>query len=102
VVALLSLVGTPPTAVFLGKLTVFTAAWDGGFWWLSGVAAANTVASLFYYLRWLAPAFRAASPDSPGAGDFSARPWAAGTALAGAALSLAGGIGGGLVWASLA
>ena len=29
-VALLSLVGTPPTAVFVGKLTVFTAAWDGG------------------------------------------------------------------------
>lgn len=34
-VALLSLVGSPPTAVFLGKLTVFTAAWDGGFCWLA-------------------------------------------------------------------
>ncbi|QDG64732.1 NADH-quinone oxidoreductase subunit N [Pseudarthrobacter sp. NIBRBAC000502771] len=102
VVALLSLVGTPPTAVFLGKLTVFTAAWDGGFWWLTVVAAANTVASLFYYLRWLAPAFRAASPDSPGAGDFNHRPWAAGVALAGAVLILAAGIGGGLVWAGLA
>ncbi|MDQ0768011.1 NADH-quinone oxidoreductase subunit N [Pseudarthrobacter defluvii] len=101
VVALLSLVGTPPTAVFLGKLTVFTAAWDGGFWWLTAIAAANTVASLFYYLRWLAPAFRAASPDSPGAGDFNPRPWAAGTAVAGAVLTLAVGIGGGLAWAGL-
>ncbi|WP_432486629.1 NADH-quinone oxidoreductase subunit N [Kineococcus sp. SYSU DK018] len=57
-VCLLSLVGTPPTAVFVGKLTTFTAAWDGGAAWLVVVAALNTVASLFYYLRWLAPVFR--------------------------------------------
>jgi NADH-quinone oxidoreductase subunit N len=102
VVALLSLVGTPPTGVFLGKLTVFTAAWDGGFWWLAAVAALNTVASLFYYLRWLAPAFRAASPDSPGAGDFSPQAWAARAAIAGALITLAVGLGGGILWASLA
>ena len=57
VVSLLALVGTPPTAVFVGKLTTFTAAWDGGLAWLVVVAAINTVASLFYYLRWLAPMF---------------------------------------------
>ncbi|WP_104522597.1 NADH-quinone oxidoreductase subunit N [Blastococcus atacamensis] len=56
-VCLLGLVGTPPTAVFVGKLAVFTAAWDGGLAWLVVVAAGNTVASLFYYLRWMAPAF---------------------------------------------
>ena len=56
-VLLLGLVGTPPTGVFVGKLTVFGAALDGGFGWLVAVAAVNTVASLFYYLRWLAPAF---------------------------------------------
>jgi NADH-quinone oxidoreductase subunit N len=56
-VSLLGLVGTPPTAVFLGKLQVFTAALDGGYGWLAGLAIVNTVASLFYYLRWLAPAF---------------------------------------------
>jgi NADH-quinone oxidoreductase subunit N len=61
-VGLLSLVGTPPTAVFVGKLTVFTAAWDGGFAWLVVVAAVNTVASLFYYLRWIAPVFRSVGP----------------------------------------
>ncbi|MGX5656896.1 NADH-quinone oxidoreductase subunit N [Geodermatophilus nigrescens] len=61
-VALLGLVGTPPTAVFAGKLTVFTATWDGGAGWLVAVAAANTVASLFYYLRWIAPAFRSGGP----------------------------------------
>jgi NADH-quinone oxidoreductase subunit N len=51
------LVGTPPTGVFLGKLQIFTAAIDGGYGWLAGLAVINTVASLFYYLRWLAPAF---------------------------------------------
>ena len=59
-VCLLGLVGIPPTAVFFGKLTVFTAAWDGGMSWLVIVAAVNTVASLYYYVRWLAPA---ALPD---------------------------------------
>jgi NADH-quinone oxidoreductase subunit N len=57
VVSLLGLVGTPPTAVFLAKLQVFTTAIDGGYGWLTALAAVNTVASLFYYLRWLAPAF---------------------------------------------
>ncbi|MFW6204949.1 MAG: NADH-quinone oxidoreductase subunit N [Actinomycetota bacterium] len=57
VVCLLGLVGTPPTAVFVGKLGVFTAALDGGLAWLVVVAVANTVASLFYYLRWLSPMF---------------------------------------------
>ncbi|MEU1892857.1 NADH-quinone oxidoreductase subunit N [Streptomyces pristinaespiralis] len=56
IVCLLGLVGTPPTAVFLGKLEVFSAAVDGGYAWLAVVAVANTVASLFYYLRWIAPA----------------------------------------------
>ena len=102
VVALLSLVGTPPTAVFLGKLTIFTAAWDGGFWWLTVAAAVNTVISLFYYLRWLAPAFRTASPDSPGAGDFAPQPWAGRTAVAGAILILIVGVGAGLAWAAIA
>lgn len=57
VVCLLGLVGTPPTAVFFGKLTVFSAAIDGGFAWLAVVAVANSVVSVFYYLRWVAPMF---------------------------------------------
>lgn len=65
VVCLLGLVGTPPTAVFVGKLTVFSAALDGGLGWLVVVAAVNTVASVFYYLRWIAPTFlRQPAPDS--------------------------------------
>lgn len=59
VVGALSLVGTPPTAVFVGKLAVFTTTWDGGFVWLVAVAAINTVVSLFYYLRLFTAPFRA-------------------------------------------
>lgn len=58
VVGALSLVGTPPTAVFAGKLAVFTSAWDGGLAWLVVIAAVNTVVSLVYYLRLLLSAFR--------------------------------------------
>ncbi len=67
VVCLLGLVGTPPTAVFFGKLELFTAAVDGGYAWLAALAVLNTVASLFYYLRWLAPA-RLAAPEDGRAG----------------------------------
>lgn len=47
-------------------LTVFAAALDGGFGWLVVVAAVNTVPGLFYYLRWLGPAF-SRSGDAPAA-----------------------------------
>ena len=64
-VCLLGLVGTPPTGVFVGKLTVFTATAEAGYGWLVVVAALNTVVSLFYYLRWLAPTFRSTETPSP-------------------------------------
>ncbi|MBN9151132.1 MAG: NADH-quinone oxidoreductase subunit N [Cryobacterium sp.] len=57
VVSLLGLIGTPPTVIFFGKLTTFTAAWDGGLVWLVVIAVINSVASVFYYLRWFAPMF---------------------------------------------
>jgi NADH-quinone oxidoreductase subunit N len=85
VVCLLGLVGTPPTAVFAGKLTVFTAALDGGYGWLVVVAAVNTVASLFYYLRWIAPAVRSAEVPETAVVDR----WAATTAYAATVGSLA-------------
>ena len=64
VVALLGLVGTPPTAVFVGKLTTMGATWDAGLAWLAVAVALNTVVSLFYYLRWIRAVLRpAAQPD---------------------------------------
>ena len=97
-VSLLSLVGTPPTAVFVGKLSVFTAAWDGGAAWLVIVAAVNTVASLFYYLRWIAPAFRAADTATVPRPAPPANPWAYGAAVSAAACTLGLGLGAGVVF----
>jgi len=91
----LGLIGTPPTAVFVGKLAVFTAAVDGGFAWLAVLAIANTVASVFYYLRWIAPAFRATDPDPVALQP--AGTWAAGTAYACAAVTVLLGVLGGVV-----
>jgi NADH-quinone oxidoreductase subunit N len=88
VVFLLGLVGTPPTAVFVGKLTIFTATFDAGLGWLAVVAALNTVASVFYYLRWIGPAV-----GSVAAEDF--RPphrWSEYTAYTAAVLSVLIGI----------
>ncbi|MFE7896716.1 NADH-quinone oxidoreductase subunit N [Streptomyces sp. NPDC057424] len=94
VVCLLGLVGTPPTGVFLGKLEIFSATIDGGYTWLAALAVANTVASLFYYLRWLAPLFFITAAVAPTTAQATAGRWAAGTAYAAAALSLALGIAG--------
>jgi NADH-quinone oxidoreductase subunit N len=99
-VLLLGLVGTPPTAVFVGKLTVFAAALDGGVGWLVVVAAVNTVASLFYYLRWVGPAF-----SRTGAGQAAppqVRPIALTCAVAAATASVVLGVGSGAVLALLA
>ena len=99
-VSVLGLVGTPPTAVFAGKLTTATAAWDGGAAWLAVAVVLNTVVSLFYYLRWIIPAYRPLEPpEQAGGGGFRARPWGAGAAVAAAAASLALGVGAGAAWA---
>lgn len=95
VVSLLSLVGTPPTAVFVGKLTTFTAGWDGGTAWLVVVAVLNSVASLYYYLRWIVPTVRRPAADRP-PDRIAPRPWAAATAVVGGAAVLAMGLGAGL------
>jgi NADH-quinone oxidoreductase subunit N len=109
VVSLLGLVGTPPTAVFVGKLAAFTAAVDGGMAWLAVLAAVNTVASLFYYLRWIAPAFREPSDRGPAdeaeassrsdavVDDRRGAPWAASAAVVAAILSLVLGVAAGIV-----
>jgi NADH-quinone oxidoreductase subunit N len=97
VVALLGLVGTPPTAVFIGKVTTTAAAWDGQYAWLAVAVFVNTLVSLFYYLRWIIPSL--ARPDEPTLPDEPAlRQWAGGVAVLAAALSLIVGIVAGPVW----
>lgn len=46
-----ALVGLPPTAGFMGKLFLLTAAWNRGYNWLIIIAALNTAISIYYYLN---------------------------------------------------
>lgn len=112
VVALLGLVGTPPTAVFVGKLTTTAAAWDAGHGWLAVAVFVNTVASLFYYLRWIAPVYAPVyAPVSfgdsavPGIVDDAAvtgpKRFSASAAVVTAALSVTIGLGAGLLWQAI-
>lgn len=99
VVALLGLVGTPPTVIFAGKLTTATAAWDADYAWLAVVVFINTVLSLFYYLRWIVPVYQAGeSTARTVGGSFVPAVWAMRTAILAAGLSLALGVAAGLLW----
>ena len=61
-VAFLSMVGIPPLAGFAGKLALFAATVDAGYAWLALLAAANSVVSLFYYVRVLGPGYFEPAP----------------------------------------
>ncbi|MCE0487733.1 NADH-quinone oxidoreductase subunit N [Ornithinimicrobium sediminis] len=100
VVALLGLVGTPPTVVFVGKLTTTAAAWDAGYVWLAVLVLVNTVASLFYYLRWIAPVYAGGEPPGVLTTPRAVTPaaWSASTAVVTAALSVVLGVGAGVLW----
>jgi NADH-quinone oxidoreductase subunit N len=50
-ISLLSLIGLPPTAGFVGKFYLFSAAVRGGYIWLTLLAVLNSVAAAYYYLR---------------------------------------------------
>jgi len=56
-VSFLSFIGIPPLAGFFAKLVLFAAAIEAGYTWLAAVAAINTIVSIAYYARVLAPAY---------------------------------------------
>jgi NADH-quinone oxidoreductase subunit N len=56
-VSLLSFIGVPPLAGFAAKLVLFAAAIEAGYAWLALVAAVNTVVSIVYSVRVLAPMY---------------------------------------------
>jgi NADH:ubiquinone oxidoreductase subunit 2 (subunit N) len=49
-VFMLSAMGLPLTGGFLGKLYVFAAAYEAGWWWLIVAGVIATAISLYYYL----------------------------------------------------
>ncbi len=50
-IALISLVGLPPTGLFVGKIYLFYGAVQSGLWWLALAGALNSFVSAYYYLR---------------------------------------------------
>lgn len=48
---LFSLAGMPPTAGFIGKFYLFSAALEQGYLWLAIIGVINSAASVYYYLR---------------------------------------------------
>ena len=46
-----ALAGMPPTAGFVGKFYIFSAAVQGGFIWLTILGVMNSLISMYYYLR---------------------------------------------------
>jgi proton-translocating NADH-quinone oxidoreductase chain N len=64
VVFLLSLVGIPPLAGFVGKFLLFGASIDAGFTWLTVVAILNSVLSLAVYLRIVVSMYQLSGDDS--------------------------------------
>jgi NADH-quinone oxidoreductase subunit N len=63
-VAALALVGLPPTAGFMGKLFLLSAAWNRGYNWLVIVAAVNTAISIYYYLNLIRHAYTVDADES--------------------------------------
>ena len=49
--AFISLIGVPPTSLFIGKIFLFTAAVQSDLAWLAVVGVVNSVLSAYYYLR---------------------------------------------------
>lgn len=61
-ISFLSFIGVPPLAGFTAKLLLFAVAIEVGYGWLAVVAAINTVISIFYYIRVLAPTYYDLAP----------------------------------------
>ena len=49
--ALVALIGVPPTGIFIAKLYIFSAAVKSDLLWLAVVGGVNSVVSAYYYLR---------------------------------------------------
>ncbi len=76
--ALIALIGVPPTGIFIAKLYVFTAAVDSGLAWLAIVGVVNSAVSAYYYVRIIRVMFLQQAPASPGAPPSrNPAPWAA-------------------------
>ena len=76
--ALIALIGVPPTGIFIAKLYVFTAAVDSGLAWLAIVGVVNSAVSAYYYVRIIRVMFLQQAPATPDSRPSrNPTPWAA-------------------------
>ncbi len=79
-----SLTGIPPTAGFVGKFAIFSAAVDAGFVWLAAAMVIASVISAYYYLKVVVSMYMWSSDRAPVPARTGAMAWIAlGLALAG-------------------
>ena len=89
VVFLVSLTGLPPTAGFVGKWKLFTAAFEADLSWLAVVAALNAAVALFYYFKLARALFlRGDWSHVEGRRSRGLIPWLAQASLAGLAVAV--------------
>ncbi len=82
--ALIALIGVPPTSIFIAKLYIFSAAIKAGLTWLAVLGVVNSVVSAYYYVRIIRVMFLQ-SPPSEEPIRLAPASWAALT-LSGAAM----------------
>jgi NADH-quinone oxidoreductase subunit N len=68
---LFSLAGIPPTAGFVGKFTIFSAAVKAGYIWLVIVGVLTSAASVFYYFRVVMKMYMEVPDTEPSALQFA-------------------------------
>ena len=64
--ALVALIGVPPTSIFIAKIYIFTAAVNSGLAWLAILGVINSVVSAYYYVRVIRVMFLEAAPSPEG------------------------------------
>jgi NADH-quinone oxidoreductase subunit N len=82
ILAVLSLLGIPPLAGFVGKLELFRAAIDADQAWLAAIAVVNTIISVYPYFRLISPTVLEPSDEA------LARPKASTALVAGAVTAI--------------
>jgi NADH-quinone oxidoreductase subunit N len=65
-VFMLSLTGIPPTAGFIGKLTIFKAAVEGHLYWLALAGLLNSAIGAYYYLGVVVAMWMQKEAEGPG------------------------------------
>ena len=66
--ALIALIGVPPTSIFIAKLYIFTAAVKSGLLWLAILGVVNSAVSAYYYIRIIRVMFLQPSPSEEAIG----------------------------------